>query len=176
MSFDLDAAKQAIHRVKERSISPTTVRDLADLLTEAVAYVQTVETDAAALHGVLTNELQAGRHAVERAAAEVAAAEAARDAAIAREQQHVTIVELAALVEDAARRIEDFRAQRDDLQRQISTVMARTAEQQAAREQQTAQLLSELSDAEARDAAHVDVLQQIADRSWWDRAKSVIRP
>lgn len=175
MSFDVEAARQAVSRVKERSIGPTTVTDLADLLSSATARLGQLEGELTLLQSTVTSVQEHAEHALVQAHATLDRAKSERAAAATQAEQTGQIVELVSLLEAAVQSLDRTEADAEALRSEITAIQMRAQAQAAAAAAQVEELDAERARLAGVDATHAAVLERIASMSWWEAMRAAAR-
>ena len=175
MPFDVQAARQAISRVKERSIGPTTVTDLAELLAAATAVLAQREEEVTRLRSMVRGVQEQAEHAIAQANLTLDHAKAERAAAETHAAQTGQIVELVTLLETAAQSLERTTADADSLRSERLATEMRAQAQTDAALAHVGELEAERVRLVARDAQQMAVLERIASMSWWDAMRRAVK-
>ncbi len=170
--FDLVEAKKAVDRVRERSIGPETVHDLAALVAAATTRVEALEHDVQHATTQRATETEQLRNQLADADRHVLAAIQARDAAIATERDHAKIVDLAIELDRLVDDITTAHATLRDASAEREAARANTAATLQAAAATIATIQAERDAVVARMTAHAKTLTRIADAGWWERIKS----
>ncbi len=170
--FDVEEARKAVARVRERSIGPETVHDLAALVAAATAHVDALEGDVQHATTQRATETEQLKNQLADADRQVLAAIQARDAAIATEQDHAQIVTLAIELDRIVADIADAKATLAQHQADRAAERAQAAETLAAAAATIATITAERDRALVKVTAHHKTLTRIAEASWWGRLTS----
>lgn len=170
MAYDPEAIRQALDRVRERSLGPTAVQDVASLLEEAQRHVRQVEGELTALRSTLETERVQRQNSVMEAERGLAAAQSGCAAAQAHAESVAALYDLADRLRVVTIRALQLEADLADLRQELAE---ERAEAQAAYEALAAQLqtaTAETQTARAVAARHEQALQQIAQAPWWEQS------
>ena len=169
-TFDVAAAKQALARVRERSVGPDTLTDLADRLNTAVHVLGQYEQEIGGLRSTITATRE--QTANQTAYAERLQTEAEQTEHDALQRERAAVDDLLTLLDRALARIDQLHDVRACLDEELEIARASAAASSTILTARLERSQEDTRTAHARAVRFGATLSKIAGLAWWQSAKT----